>query len=509
MNRKSDVLATHKTAIKLDITPSPRMYSTFRNAGYSNYSAICDIIDNSVDAGAKKISVNILPSEENEAEIGSILISDNGTGINQEHFIEVFRIAGEGGKEFSSDLGAYGVGLKLAAISIGRKLEIITKTIDSEIIHVTHDIDDIAVNGFSIDVEPANKEQIKLFKSLCKDGHGTIIVLSKLDRLNSTKIKTLQDGLVKEISQTYKIFIEEFNVKFLVNGIEVSAFDFMHRDFKETELLSKFNEEFEFEGSRVRFNAYYIPKRDYKINKDIQRNGRNSGLYIFRNNRLVGRGLDLGIIGKQSDGYLHGFRCEVFIDGDSDKIFGSTFMKVITEKEKGEVNQSFRDTFSLIIKKYTQTARFLEGKNRRDDDGDLVDDSTIIKSINKNTLIERVKGVGKERGKYDKTKEPVSTQIKPKQFCDVKKEKLGERAEIFQVSYIQGKNIVHINTDHVFYKEAYSKLDEQARGYFLRFFVGMALSKQSMGYYDDNEKDKLVNEFFSETSEQVRKLLIG
>ena len=82
---------------------------------------------------------------------------------------------------------------------------------------------------------------------------------------------------------------------------------------------------------------------DGNKSKKIGRNQFNSGLYIYRNNRLVGSGLDLGIIGKAGDGYSNGIRIELFIDGDSDDIFGSTYMKIIHEKDKGEIDQSFKE----------------------------------------------------------------------------------------------------------------------------------------------------------------------
>ena len=69
----------------------PNAYKTvqsFRNMGYSNYDAIEDLIDNSLDAGATKILIKI--ASEDTDEIGSrgrpkktiskIIVVDNGCG---------------------------------------------------------------------------------------------------------------------------------------------------------------------------------------------------------------------------------------------------------------------------------------------------------------------------------------------------------------------------------------------------------------------------------------------
>lgn len=97
-----------------------------RNAGYTNYTAIADIIDNSLetDVLSKNIYINI---NANRCIIDSISIIDDGVGMSSETLVEAMSLGSNTGKSLENDLGYYGVGLKTAALSIGQKLEVYTK----------------------------------------------------------------------------------------------------------------------------------------------------------------------------------------------------------------------------------------------------------------------------------------------------------------------------------------------------------------------------------------------
>ena len=63
--------------------PSVKMANSFANLGYNNYTALKDIIDNSIDAMAKNVTVNIGWYKEGpKKHIDSIEIHDDGRGMS-------------------------------------------------------------------------------------------------------------------------------------------------------------------------------------------------------------------------------------------------------------------------------------------------------------------------------------------------------------------------------------------------------------------------------------------
>ena len=107
------------------------MIETFRAIGYSIQSAIADIIDNSISAGAKGKSGWIFRWRGADTWLS---IRDDGTGMNNSELIQAMRPGSKNPNEEreSKDLGRFGLGLKTASFSQCRKLTVLSKKTDSE-----------------------------------------------------------------------------------------------------------------------------------------------------------------------------------------------------------------------------------------------------------------------------------------------------------------------------------------------------------------------------------------
>ncbi|ADY13314.1 ATP-binding region ATPase domain-containing protein [Sphaerochaeta globosa str. Buddy] len=93
-----------------------------RSMGYTTESAIADIIDNSISANAKKISIYFPPS----ADI--IKIIDDGDGMSSDELKNAMRYGCDlNYKREDSDLGRFGLGLKTASFSQCEVLTVISK----------------------------------------------------------------------------------------------------------------------------------------------------------------------------------------------------------------------------------------------------------------------------------------------------------------------------------------------------------------------------------------------
>ena len=292
----------------------------------------------------------------------------------------------------------------------------------------------------------------------------------------------------------------------------------MYRNEIWSKRLIESNEIFEFENKTFRFNAYNLEPQSPKISVEIGRNQASSGLYIYRNYRLVGEGLGLGVIDKYGDGHLNGYRVELFVDGTTDVLFGSTFLKMVTEKDKNDINQGFKDKLRESLNKYTNTARNLstfKENNLSDNDAKVneIMDKTLIE-INKSKLL-KIKGINEKHGK---TAPDVINQGRNKfakrhrDFAKWDRIDLGEAGVICKFGREKGKHIIYWNTSHIFWKEFLNKYAKSGNGEVVgvinKLFVAMALAQEEkLNYYEDAELAAMIDEYQLQMSESLRKLM--
>jgi hypothetical protein len=512
-----------KQSIK--IIPNVAFLKTLQSSGYNNYTAIADIVDNSLDSEVEATLVNInikANTKEGKLSYDYIQISDNGNGMDTTTATECFKLGAETGKSRKNDLGSYGTGLKAAGLSLGRCITVKTKSHHDAFIVLTFDLDSIISTGeFAIPMYYGSEEEYSEFKSITNSDTGTVVTISNIENITSGNLSQFKDTLRKKFSLFYKNFIDEKGVVIKINGDVIESFDPMHRQKPFVKHLSSLNETFKYAEKEYRFNAYYIESvsnMDKTIKDDVGRNNYNAGLYVYRNLRLVGSGLDLGIINKHGDGYLNGLRIELFIDGDDDNLFGSTFMKMINEKDKNELNQGFRDKCHSALKPYITTVKVFD---RQNGEGDKTSVETkkefdnIIQSINGNKLVNIPKAkpssntITLTKGTPPAVNKARTTRKREDDFAKWEYVSLGEAGKLFNLTKEQGKYVVHINVDHVFWSEFLCKATNDTKANVAKLLVAMGMSLDSVSFYDDAEKEVLLNEYFLQVSTNLRQLIVG
>lgn len=112
---------------------------SFKNIGYNHYSAILDLIDNSVSAGATKVWVDY---RHGSGKGVSVIVSDNGKGMTPPRLFEAMRIASAdpSAERAGKDLGKFGLGMKLASFSQTDVFSVVSKAKSSEICGFTWDL---------------------------------------------------------------------------------------------------------------------------------------------------------------------------------------------------------------------------------------------------------------------------------------------------------------------------------------------------------------------------------
>jgi hypothetical protein len=508
------------------INPNTLFLKTLRNSGYNNYTAIADIVDNSLDTEVRASKVKIITKALSNFETGFISIIDNGYGMDKQILNEALKLGSDTGKDASIDLGCYGTGMKAAALSIGRKFVLETKTNNGDLYKVVFDIDEIEKTGkWEVPFTLGSDVDVLEFKEKIESNHGTIITISKLDKVTQDNISLFNGKLIKDFSLIYNIFLTDKRVLITINNVVLKPLDPMLRSLTNTVALSSLNETFKYKNKEYVYNAFFIgttdPSDKRKDNDDlskINRNSANAGIYIYRNFRLVGSGLGLGIINKTGDNHLAGLRIELFIDGEDDGIFGSNFLKMIQEKNRHDIDQGFIDKLDKVCTPYRTTAKALNGK-----DDNLTEDEDMKNRLNKafdginnNPHISPTIDGGKNKVKVEKKpKKPTINEGRNKSntrkrtfgFCEYSLASLGAGGSFVRFLKINGKSHVEINVDHIYYQEFLNKCDDNTLGVVLRMLVSFNLAISETTWHDEDQKNEIFDEFFLKASEQLRLLI--
>ena len=108
----------------LEVAPSAaRLTGSLRDIGYDFMTAVADLADNSIAAGASRINVftQFVPHDS------YVLISDDGSGMSERELVEALRFGTRRDYE-KNELGRFGLGLKTGSFSQCRRLTVVTRT---------------------------------------------------------------------------------------------------------------------------------------------------------------------------------------------------------------------------------------------------------------------------------------------------------------------------------------------------------------------------------------------
>ena len=107
-----------------EVIPSAkRLINSLRSLGYEFPTAIAELVDNSIEANATEVSVNV----EFDGENSWVMIADNGIGMSNDKLIEAMRYGSDSTYNDKS-LGKFGLGLKTASFSQSKHWIVATKT---------------------------------------------------------------------------------------------------------------------------------------------------------------------------------------------------------------------------------------------------------------------------------------------------------------------------------------------------------------------------------------------
>lgn len=284
----------------LPVIPDPiSLIESMRAVGYTTETAVADLVDNSISAGAGFVRIEYDASRD-----PFVAIFDDGHGMTADELTNAMRHGSSNPTDIraSHDLGRFGLGLKTASLSQCRKLTVVSKKNGS--IHARcWDLDFVQKKNQWLVIVPTRAEQecLPLYDQLLAQSSGTLVVWQMLDRLMSgsarpqAEMKSRMTYLHDHLSFVFHRFTrKEDNFPALdisVNGIKLKPVDPFLKDNSFTQPL---------EGQLIRVGDESVTVQPYVLphmshldsdqaalagGKDGLRG--NQGFYIYRNRRLV------------------------------------------------------------------------------------------------------------------------------------------------------------------------------------------------------------------------------
>lgn len=276
------------------------MIEAMRDIGYSFDSAVADIIDNSIAAGAKNIDLRY----GWEADQPWMAVIDDGCGMVRAELLEAMRPGSKDPRleRAAHDLGRFGLGLKTASFSQCRELTVLTRSAE-EFNGMRWDLDRVSeTNRWEI-IEIHQTGLSNLPCGLPSDGNGTLVLWRKIDRLELSGMGEIGHEAFNELMFAVRQHLARIFHRFLagelglkririaINGADVEPFD----PFAELNIATqKFPlEVVRFRDSEVKIQAFVLPHHSKVSAKEYERLAgpegylRNQGFYIYRNRRLI------------------------------------------------------------------------------------------------------------------------------------------------------------------------------------------------------------------------------
>lgn len=106
------------------LPPDPRYVEGLSSQGYSFEAAVADLVDNSIDAGAKDVLIHFLRDGD---QLVSLVVVDDGCGMDDGALDTAMTVGGQ--QQYSSSaLGMFGTGLKSASLSSAESFTVVGKT---------------------------------------------------------------------------------------------------------------------------------------------------------------------------------------------------------------------------------------------------------------------------------------------------------------------------------------------------------------------------------------------
>jgi hypothetical protein len=296
---------------KNELIPSARrLIHSLRDMGYEFASAVADLVDNSIEAGATLVAIDV----EFDGDDSWVRIADNGRGMAPAELREALRYGAERDYE-EDDLGKFGLGLKTASLSQCQRLTVASRTNPQRAVVAAYcwDLEHIGTTDRWEVLAVGPGENGPSVRLPLKDTTGTVVLWQRLDRMLGYQLpyglmaRKRMLAMCRELETHLGMVFHRFiagelrrkKLKILVNGNEVIPWDPFARDEQKTKAKPAAELEVEHKGVKgiVKIEPFVLPhQQDFSSPEAFRRSSgpanwnQQQGFYIYRAGRLIQSG---------------------------------------------------------------------------------------------------------------------------------------------------------------------------------------------------------------------------
>lgn len=359
---KADTEKASIIARTADATPhAASLIQSLRDIGYSCETAIADIIDNSVTAGASNIEI-LSDTASPEPALG---ILDDGSGMSLNELIEAMRPGSRSplAERAGHDLGRFGLGLKSASFSQCKRLTVVSRR-DNTLVGATWDLDEVArTNRWEIELHDVT-DHIPWAERL--GPNGTLVVWRSLDRLSggidhdqrkrAEHLNRVIANAERHIRLVFHRFMSEGRGPLVIrlNGRKLEPIDPFGTKFPTHQKDRQ--DSLELKNGTVEFQCFTLPhhkslsKADWEDMGGPEGHLRSQGFYVYRGRRLIIAGSWLGLARQTELTKLCRIRVDIPNTMDAD-------WKIDVKKASAQLPPAVRERMRLLVERLTQTSK--------------------------------------------------------------------------------------------------------------------------------------------------------
>lgn len=184
-----------------------------RDSGYrSTSAAVAELVDNSIQAGATNVGVEVTRGGDPTWPI-EIRVGDDGVGMTEVTLADALSFGGSSRFDDRHSLGRYGMGLPNAGLSRARRIEVHTWQ-GRQTAFAALDIDEFIRSGRKT-LAPVERVPRPSFAPACHT--GTVVALKRCDRLEHQRASTVAAHLSRDLGRMYRWHLVD-GIRILVNG---------------------------------------------------------------------------------------------------------------------------------------------------------------------------------------------------------------------------------------------------------------------------------------------------
>lgn len=480
-------MSTYRKKPEENIPSARRKIIADRDMGYTFNSAVADIVDNCISHGnAKNIDIILeYPADGIEA----FYIIDDGIGFSEDQENNVMKY---GSEETTHDenLGKYGVGLKSASTSICKKLSVISKHKDDEKAHkAVWDLEHVEkVDKWEVLFPELDEDELHIINEHFTNGTGTIIKWEKIDRLVKTyqlksyEFRAVQKkllGLKHFLEMTFQRFLDReiykdvknINMTLYCNGLNLNEklepWDPFCRWSPDTEKTYKDGKYIEFSlndkskivKDKIFIEPYLVPAKVENSTENQEKgmlgNIEMSGIYVYRNNRLIQHGNWLGM------GQNEPHSVQARVKFDFNEVLDDA-LQIDIKKTRILLYQELSDAVRKLIAPTRAEARNYKKKKNLEKKKNLHDGSNKIIENKKDIITNNVKAVPKGENEVEVTNN-IGSVILKRPTLDSNNMHIitgdTKGGALWEPAFDNEEIVCRINPEHPFYQKIYMGSD--------------------------------------------------